>query len=241
MRLTVSLPQAQVPLSSSVEMLLNPTIFVRMKFAGWPASVLAWGSWGKATIMSCFAFRPLTRVLILVFCVGMQPVLAQRTKAPTKAGVQAPKQKPTETSVVSANSEFDFIKGMLSFEPLKDKAAWEGYLRTAGLVPWRDATWHLEAADGEVRAECFFLEQETSCHLFFLPSGATPLSDATLSWLYRTASGFSFQEGDKVELQFPEEALTSGQGRRSQYFLVSLTSGCLARTAIYVTWDHSQQ
>ena len=217
-----------------------PTFFVRIKFAGWPArQVFAWGSWGKATIMSCFAFRSLARFLILVLCVGMQPVLAQQRKPPTKTGGQ--KQKPTETSAVSANSEFDFIKGMLSFEPLKDKAAWEGYLRTAGLVRWRDATWHLEAADGEVRAECFFLDQETSCHLFFYPSSATPLSDATLSWLYRTASGFSFQEGDKVELQFPEEALTSGQGRRSQYFLVSLTSGQLARTAIYVTWDHSQQ
>ena len=191
--------------------------------------------------MSRFSFRPLARFLILVLCVGMQPVLAQQTKAPTKTGAQVQKQKPSEASVVSANSEFDFIKGMLSFEPLKDKPAWEGYLRTAGLVPWRDATWHLEAADGEVRAECFFLDQETSCHLFFLPSNATPLSDATLSWLYRTASGFSFQEGDKVELQFPEEALTSGEGRRSQYFLVSLTSGHLVRTAIYVTWEHSQQ
>jgi hypothetical protein len=184
-------------------------------------------------------FRRLTLFLILVFCVGVQTVPAQQRKAPTKAGGQ--REKPSETSAQSANSEFDFLKGMLSFEPVKDKAAWEGYLKAAGLVPWRDPTWHLEAPDGEVRAECFFLERETNCHVLFFPSSATPLSDATLSWMYRSASGFLFQEADKVELQFAEEALTTGEGRRSQYFLVSLTSGRLVRTTIYVTWERSQQ
>src|SRR6266700_877752 len=95
--------------------------------------------------MSRSSFRSLAHILILVFGVGVSPIPAQQKKPSTKATVQ--KEKPNETGSPSANAEFDFLKGMLSFEPVKDKAAWEGYLRTAGLAPWRDATWHLEAAD----------------------------------------------------------------------------------------------
>jgi hypothetical protein len=96
--------------------------------------------------------------------------------------------------------------------------------------------WRLEAPDGEVRAQAFFQSNEAIVFLLFFPATKTPLSEATLSWMYRMAAGYSFEDGEGVELRFPEEAITSGTGRRQQSFLLSLTSSTLKRTVVTMEW-----
>jgi hypothetical protein len=182
------------------------------------------------------ASRTMGRAFVLLLFSYPQTGLAQQTKTALKTNGQL--QRSSDTSVKSANTQFEFIKGVGSFGPPPNEKYWEEMLRMAGLTPWREKLWHLEAADGEMRAQAFFPQDETSLWLFFFPSGSAPLSDATLSWLYRTASSSSLEGGDQVDLQFPEESLKSGQGTRSQSFLLSLSSGRLERSVVRIVWKH---
>lgn len=144
-------------------------------------------------------------------------------------------QSAVDVGARSANSSFGLLKAVFA-KP--DKSKWEEALRSAGLAPWRghEGMWRLEAPDGEVRAQAFFQGNETSVFLLFFPATKSPLSEATLSWMYRTAAGYFFEDGEGVELRFPEETITSGTGRRRQSFSLSLTTSTLTRTVVTMEW-----
>ena len=140
-----------------------------------------------------------------------------------------------DSSVKSASSTFGFLKQVLK---RPDAADWSATVRAAGLVPWsgHEGMWHLEAPDGEVRAEAVFRGAETNIFLLFFPAARSALGDATLSWMYRTTASYSFEDADAVELTFADESITGGTGRRRQSFLISLTSGTLKRTVVTLQW-----
>ena len=183
--------------------------------------------------MNCVNLQFSACLFVLASC---QPILEAQTRQRTE--LASPTQTTQSAGNIeprSANSAFGFLK-LVFAKPVK--SSWEETLRTAGLAPWRghEGMWHLEAADGEVRAEAFFQSDETKVFLLFLPAKKTPLSEATLSWMYRTAAGYSFEDGAGVELRFPDETITSGTGVRRQSFLLSLTSSTLTRTVVAMEW-----
>ena len=180
--------------------------------------------------MNCVILRLLACSFVLASC---DPALIAQTRQRTEfsSSTQAAKS-PAD---LSANSAFGLLKTVVA-KP--DKSQWEEAARTAGLAPWQghEGMWRLEAPDGEVRAEAFFQSNETNVLLLFFPTAKTPISEATLSWMYRTAAGYSFQDGDQVELRFADETITGGTGRRRQFFLLSLTSSTLTRTVVTMEW-----
>jgi hypothetical protein len=149
-------------------------------------------------------------------------------------------QAGTDRANHSANSVFGLLKSLSLFAK-PDRKEWEDTLRSAGLDPWRghDNMWRLEAPDGEVRAEGSFRPEATTLLVLYFPAQRAVLSDATLSWMFRTAADYSFEDGDGVELLFPEEPIAGGSGQRRQSFVVCLTSGALARTVVTIKWKQS--
>lgn len=187
--------------------------------------------------MNCPSSRKLISLLVPVLWLCGHGASAQSTKSTPKS---VERQKGGGTAIKSANLAFGILKLEASATPLEQNV-WEGYLTNEGLTPWKENMWHLEAADGEIRAVRTFVDQETTFSLLFFPSDATPLNEATLSWLYRTASSFNLEDGDGVELSFPQESLgnlAGFRGTREQSFLLSLSSGRLDRSLLLITWKH---
>jgi hypothetical protein len=118
-----------------------------------------------------------------------------------------------------------------------DKTQWEQNLRELGLTPWAGHAdmWRRVESDGEVRAQAFFNGREVSVFLLFFPAAKQRLSEATLLWLFRTATGHSFNNAQGVELLFPEEAAPLG-GMQHHSVLLSLTDGTIERTADRMIW-----
>jgi hypothetical protein len=168
-------------------------------------------------------------VLAAAFVISSGMGVAQ-VKTPSK------RQVDDSSGPMSANSTFGLIRGYVSSAAI-DKNTWESFLRDAKLTPWRDQMWHLDAEDGEVRATAFFRNDESSFWVLYFPSQPAPMSDATLAWMYRTSSSYSFDDGDGVELQF-DGTLKDVKGSRSQTFSISLSSGRLVRTSSFIKWKH---
>lgn len=164
-------------------------------------------------------------VLFFQGVTAVSPHLQKRSAPKDQLSSQAP----------SADFVFGLLKGEASFGPLTQNA-WEVYLRSAKLVPWQEgAVWRFKADDGEVRASRFFANGKTDFFLLFFPSNPSRLSDATLAWMYRTASSFAFEEADEIDMTFPQESLGDGQGTRSESITVFL-DGRLSRTAVHISW-----
>ena len=108
-----------------------------------------------------FALRNLSAALAFLLCASHVAV-AQQTTTPPQTRVQ----KPTSGEVQAKSADGAFIS-QFSCSTTADEPTWNETLRKSGLVPWRDKMWHLEAPDGEVRAEAFFLEDHTSVWLLF--------------------------------------------------------------------------
>ena len=194
---------------------------------------LAW----ERTAMSPHTPRIAAYAFIFLLCAYPQTSHTQQEKTPSKTNSQA--QKSRQTITKSASAEFGFIETVLLPGFIDNESKWKDILIKEGFVQKEDL-WDLEAADGEVRVQAFFTkDEERSFFLLFFPAGSTALSDATASWLYRTASSYSFEGGDQVELAFPEETVKVGQRTRtrSRTFLISLTSGRLSRSIVHISWQ----
>lgn len=176
------------------------------------------------------------RQFVFALLIGLVPFALLAENSPDAGFSSSSKvtRSPADVTPRSAESAFGDLKFLFVEKP--DKSQWEEKLRLVGLTPWQghEGMWRLVAPDGEVRIQAFFNTNETSVFLLFFPASKTPLSEATLSWMYRTAADYSFDGGEGVELQFPEETITGGQ--RHQSFFLSLTSSTLVRTVLVMRW-----
>jgi hypothetical protein len=91
---------------------------------------------------------------------------------------------------------------------------------------------------GRLRANAFFSSDETTVFLMFFPGKTVSLANATLSWMYGAATGYSFSGGDRVELRFPVDTFGSGRaaGERSRSFELNLMSGAIVASRVVLKW-----
>lgn len=87
---------------------------------------------------------------------------SQQSKA--AAGAQAAK----DANPPSASLTFAVLKDIAA-RKAPDKTEWEDSLKSLHLTLNKDAIWHLQADDGEVRAFGFFSGTEKSLHLLYFP------------------------------------------------------------------------
>jgi hypothetical protein len=171
----------------------------------------------------------------LALLYGHSTLLAQGGRA----GTSPPASRGGGTSAAHANRSANTAFGLLRIGARPDSAEWMKTLAEQGLVPWdgHDDVWHLVASDGEVRVLSIFAHGGTATifRLMFFPPLRTPLSDATLSWMYRTATSYSFEDGNGVELEFPSAAGLWG-GSVSQTLLVDLASSAMIRNSVSIIW-----
>lgn len=176
-------------------------------------------------LLSIVSFATLLPAFFLGAQVGHTGALAPESRRAVSAA-RGPK---------SASVAFGTLRALAN----PDSAEWLKTLAEQGLSPWEghEHFWHLVAADGEVRALWLFRKDNVSSYVYllFFPLAKTPVGEATLSWLYRSATSYSFQDGTWVELTFPGAAGIWG-GSVSQTFLIDLTSSVLIRNSLMITW-----
>lgn len=146
------------------------------------------------------------------------------------------KQTAQATSTLSANDAFGVLEYSFSRKP--DKAAWTEAVRTAGLKPeemtdhWRKLT-----PDGQVSVVGFFdAGNPTAIFLRYFPTSRTPMSDATLTWLYRTSDSFIFVDGDQVELHFAAQSISGGTGSKQRSIVLSMTANTMQASTVQFEW-----
>jgi hypothetical protein len=162
--------------------------------------------------------------------------VAQARQRPGGATPGSGSASRTDDAPPSASEAFGLLRDLVT----DDSVQWYRSLASAHLAPWQghDGMWRLIRSDGEVRVRSAFggRARAASVELYFFPTARVPIAEATLSWMYRTMTAYTFDGGDGIELQFPEETTTFDTGHVHRSFLVSLTTNAFMRTTVTVDW-----
>jgi len=97
----------------------------------------------------------------------------------------------------------------------------------------------LQDDTGEVRAEAFYLRQETTFMVMFFPADRTAIPEALLSQLIKDSSAnmLTSDDPDNYELQFREPVTQEGRtGSLTHFLTIRLRGGWHSRTSVHVTW-----
>lgn len=179
--------------------------------------------------------RALLLGMSLIVLSGRMPLVAQVPRP----GPATPRVASRTTQSADPTKSASVTFGMLQLLAQPDSAAMVSVMKQEGLVPMSDmkSVWHLASPDGEVRVGLMpELDDGHYMWMVYFPASRRPLSDATLSWMYRTATGYSFEDGDGVSLEYLGRTDLPYQGSSTRSILVDLLSSTMVRQKVWFVW-----
>ena len=100
----------------------------------------------------------------------------------------------------------------------------------------RSGVWEKTDSTGTLRASAFYLQNETSIWLFFVPAVQVPMPDPVLSSLLRDAEVTRPEDGGTVEARFKPQTLRNGSKNGVRVEFVRLLGSTVTLRRVVIEW-----